>query len=177
MNMDYFTRSPHGAAFAELELGACEACHGNHRVLLPDDDWLGVGEGSSCGQCHARDEPGGEVALALQSLLEHGVVMLAEARERVNDAERAGMLMEDSAIRLEEAHQELVRARTEVHLASIAAVEIHTSAAVVSAETALAAAAEARDEIRFRRSGLLVALAFILVAIVALVLKIKEIES
>jgi len=174
--MDYFARSPHGAAFAELELGACEACHGNHRVLLPDDDWLGVGEESSCGECHARDDAGGEVALALHSLLEHSVSVLNEARDQVHEAERAGMLMEDSAVQLEEAHQELVRARTEVHLASIAAVETHTSAAVESAETALAAAAEAQEEIRYRRGGLLVALAFILVAIVALVLKIREIE-
>ena len=66
--------------------------------------------------------------------------------------------------------------RSEVHLASIAAVEVHTTAAVESAEMALAAAAEAREEIRYRRGGLLVALAFILAAIIALMLKIREIE-
>jgi hypothetical protein len=115
--------------------------------------------------------------LALYSLLDHSVSVLSEAQDQVLEAERAGMLMEDSAVRLEEAHQELVRARTEVHLASIAAVEAHTSAAVEAAESALAAAAEAQEEIRYRRGGLLVALAFILVAIVALLLKIRQIES
>jgi len=176
MNMELFLASPHAEAFSAMELAACEACHGNHEVLLPNDDWLGVDEESVCGRCHERDDTGGEVALALRALMDRGAGVLLNARSKVDDAERAGMLMEDSAVALEEAHQELVTARTQVHLVSVAAVEEHTSAALEAAESALADAAEAREEIRFRRSGLLVALVFILLAIVALVLKIKQLE-
>ena len=177
MNMELFVKSPHAEPFSAMELAACEACHGNHEILLPTDAWLGVDEESVCGRCHERDDSGGEVALALQALMDRGDDILHDARVEVDSAERAGMLMEESAVALEEAHQALVTARTQVHLASVAAVEEHTSVAVEAAESALAEAAAARGEIRFRRTGLLAALFFIVLAIVALVLKIRQLES
>ena len=177
VNMELYGESPHHEPFTEMEMGACEACHGNHEVVTPSDAWLGVGEDSVCGRCHEAGDPGGEVALAVRALLDRTVQVLDEAKLEVGDAERAGMLMEDSKVSLEDAHQQLVLGRTKVHLASVSAVEEHTSKAVESADSALADAARARDEISYRRHGLLVALIFILLAIVALVLKVRQIEG
>ncbi|NOZ93406.1 MAG: hypothetical protein GXP47_01540 [Acidobacteria bacterium] len=175
-NMEFFQQSPHAEPFAEMGSGACEACHGNHEIKAPSDRLVGMGKGAVCAGCHDIDDPGGTTAAAIGASLELAVEMDDRAKAEVADAERKGMLMEDADVELEAANEELVKARIQVHKASLQAVVAHTSKAVSAAKKALEAAAAARREIRTRRAGLSVALALILIAIVALVLKIRQIE-
>jgi len=58
----------------------------------------------------------------------------------------------------------------------VAAVAEPTGAAVKAADQALAGARAAFEEIRYRRTGLLVALVLIVLACVALVLVIRQLE-
>jgi predicted CXXCH cytochrome family protein len=176
-NMELFQASPHAKPFAEMGSGACEACHGNHEIKPPTDQFVGTDENAVCAQCHEADDPGGTTAAAIRSSLELVTDTLGRARTEVADAKRKGMLMEDAAIDLETANEELIKARIQVHKASFPDVQAHTSKAVAAAKKALAAAAAARREIRTRRTGLSVALGLILIAIVALILKIRQIES
>jgi hypothetical protein len=172
-----FDVSPHKDAFAALEQPACESCHSNHKVVPPEDSWIGVGEGQVCGSCHSPQDKGAEVAGLLFAALDSTVRQLEAAHKRVEKAERRGMLMDEAAVRLEEAHQALVLARNEVHTVNPERVTGHTKeaqAAVAKADQ-LAQAAEA--ELRFRHNGLKVSLLVILVAVVALALKIREIEK
>ncbi|MFI5398573.1 MAG: cytochrome c3 family protein [Candidatus Binatia bacterium] len=175
-NMELFRSSPHQQAFANLSAGACEACHSNHRVLSPKDSWLKVEDDGVCARCHTREDRGGAAAIGMLAALQLAVRTTDEAKEQVTRAERAGMLMEDADAALQHAHEEIVTARTEVHTASVAAVAEHTDAAIQAGDRALASAHAAFEEIRYRRTGLLVALAFIVLAIVALELMIRKIE-
>ncbi len=176
-NMEMFQKSPHGEAFPAMELGACEACHGNHEIVRPDDSLVGVGPGTVCGQCHEADDPGGEAAAGIRAVLHEGSLEIQKARDAVERAARAGMLMEPAEVALEEAHQSLVQARARVHLASVSAVAELGNQAHDKATAALKAAERAFQEIRFRRRGLLVALGLIVLAGVGLVLKIRSLES
>ncbi len=177
-NMDLFTASPHGPAFAELDAGACEACHGNHRIVEPSDSWLNVTEGDGvCATCHSGDDKGGETAEALYHALHAATLEDTDANLEVKRASEAGMLMEDAQESLQTSHQEIIKARTQVHSVSLPAVKTHTDAAVAAARKALNAAENAFTELRYRRRGLLVALGLILLAIVAVVLKIRQIDA
>jgi predicted CXXCH cytochrome family protein len=175
-NMDLFRSSPHQAAFANPGASACQACHGNHRVLSPKDSWLKVEDDGVCARCHTREDRGGAAAIGMLAALQLAVRTVDEAKAQVARAERAGMLMEDADVDLQHAHEEIITARTEVHKASVAAVAEHTDAAIRAGDEAHASARAAFEEIRSRRTGLLVALALIVLAIIALVAVIRHIE-
>lgn len=171
-----FDLSPHKDAFAAMEQPACEACHSNHKVLPPKDEWIGVGEGQVCGTCHTAGDRGAEVAQALSQALLATVQRAEAVRHRVERAERRGMLMDEAAVKLEEAHQALVLARTEVHTVDSQRVTAKTSDALTGLAKAEQEAEAAEAELRFRHNGLKVSLVVILLAVVALGLKIREIE-
>lgn len=175
-NMELFRSSPHQEAFAKLAVGACEACHGNHRVLSPKDSWLELGGDGVCARCHKRDDRGGAAAIGTLAALQLAVHTADEAEEQVTRARQAGMLMEEADADLQQAHQGIITARTQVHTVSVAAVAEHTDAAIKASDQALAGAHAAFDEIHYRRTGLLIALALIVLALVALVLMIRQIE-
>ncbi len=175
-NMQLFRGSPHQAAFEAAALGACEACHSNHEILRPDDTWVGVQEGAVCARCHVADDGGGRAAAAIGASLGRATALLREAETRVEAARARGMLMLDAQVALDEARQQVVQARTLVHAAHPSQVEERTGLAAVGARRALELASSAFAEIRYRRAGLLVALVVILVATIALLLKIHEVD-
>jgi len=175
-NMELFRSSPHQEAFANLSVGGCEACHSNHRVLTPQDSWLELGDEGVCGRCHKREDRGGAAAIGMLAALQLAVHTADEAKDQVARAERAGMLMDEADAALQQAHQEIITARTQLHTASVAAVAERTGAAVKAADQALAGARAAFEEIRYRRTGLLVALVLIVLACVSLVLIIWQLE-
>lgn len=175
-NLELFRLSPHRDAFVAMNVGACEACHGNHRVLSPRDSWLKLGDDGACAHCHRPDDRGGAAAIGMLAALELAVRITDDATEQVARAKRAGMLMDEAESDLQHAQEEIITARTQVHSASVAAVAQHADAAVTAGDRALGKAQAAFTEIRSRRLGLLVALVLILLAIAALVRMIREIE-
>lgn len=175
-NMQLFRTSPHQAAFEAASLGACEACHGNHEIIRPDDRWVGISEGAVCAKCHAPDDGGGKAAVAVATALGDATRLVYDAQAQVDAARARGTLMVDAQVALDDARQQIVQARTLVHTVDALQVEGRTSAATAAARKALDEARHAFAEIRYRRTGLLVALGVILVAIVALVLRIRELE-
>lgn len=103
--------------------------------------------------------------------------LLERGRAQVESARQRGMLMVDAQVALDDANQQLVHARTLVHTAAPSRVEERTDAAAGGARKALADAQGAFAEIRYRRTGLLVALALILAAVVLLGLRIRRLDA
>jgi hypothetical protein len=171
-----FDLSPHKDAFAALEQPACESCHSNHAVVHPGDGFIGVGEGQVCGQCHSAGDQGATVAAAVSGELAGMHERLAATESRVKRVERAGMLMDDAQVKLEEAHQGVVLAQVEIHSVDPKRVAAQTRQVLDAVGLADALAAKAEAEIRFRRSGLFISLCVIALAIVALVFKIRAME-
>lgn len=175
-NMELYRASPHDPAFGAAGLGACEACHGNHAIVRPTDAWLGVEGPGVCGDCHASQDPGADAARDMGAALARATASLDEARGRVEAARARGMLMVAAAVKLQEAHQAVVNARTLVHAVEPARVREHTEAAVAASEAALGMAREAFEEIRYRRAGLLVAAALIGVALALVLVKVRRLD-
>ncbi len=171
-----FDLSPHKDAFTALEQPACESCHGNHAIVLPGDEWIGVDRGQVCGNCHSAGDAGAKAAQTIATTLKAASQAISLARARVDHAARAGMLMDEAVVKLEDANQALVVARVEIHTVSADGVSRQTSPALTSSAAADKLAAIAEAEIRFRRTGLAISLAVIAVAMVALVLKIRAME-
>lgn len=171
-----FDLSPHKDAFAGLQEPACESCHSNHAILHPTDGWIGVGEKQVCGNCHSAGDVGATAASAISGALEKATATITGAQGRVDRVKRAGMLMDDADVKLEEAHQSLVVAQVEIHTVNPARVEDQTKAVLAASGAADTLAAKAEAEIRYRRTGLFISLGVIALALVALIIKIRVME-
>jgi hypothetical protein len=171
---DKFKKSAHAKAFAELGLPGCVTCHGNHDIVQPTEDFLGTGPNGKCGACH---EKGDRCDRATEAMHNDIVGLRSEiegARSILQQAAEAGMEVSKQQFDLTNAEQSLTKARTDVHMLELAAVRKDVEEGLTVAKTARQAGLRALAERLYRRKGLLVSLFFILVAIVALVAKIKS---
>ena len=173
---EHFDLSPHKDAFAALEQPACESCHSNHAIVHPTDSWIGVGDKQVCGNCHSAGDAGAQAAAEMAGALANATAAITGVRLRVEHVEKAGMLMDDATIKLEDAHQSLVVARVQIHTVNPSRVEDQTKTVIADATSADKLAAAAEAEIRYRRTGLFVSLGVIALAMVALILKVRAIE-
>jgi hypothetical protein len=171
-----FNLSPHKDAFAALDQPACETCHGNHAIGQPKDTWIGVGDKQICGSCHSPGDEGARAAAQIGGALEGATTAIANAESRVGRVEKAGMLMDDANVKLEDAHQALVMARVQIHTVNTSQVEDHTKAALADVTSAEKLAAAAEAELRYRRTGLFISLAVIAFAMVVLILMVRAME-
>ena len=53
-NRELFEASAKLAIFADLGEQGCVTCHGNHGVVKPGDEFVGLGEGAVCADCHGN---------------------------------------------------------------------------------------------------------------------------
>jgi hypothetical protein len=172
-----FRESFHSEILAMLGRPGCATCHGNHRIVEATDTLLGVGEGSACGQCHDVDSAGGQVAARMRGLVDSLRMALFGADSILAQAENAGMEVSQAQFDLNSASTALVRARTAIHSFSVDSVKAAVSDGLDIALAAYTRGQRALKELRFRRMGLAVSVAIILMLIVGLVLKIRELES
>ena len=171
-----FDQSPHKDAFAALQQPACESCHSNHAILHPQDSWIGMDDKQVCGSCHSTGDAGATAAARIASALGKASSADVTTLARVQRVERAGMLMDEASVKLEEAHQAFVMAQFEIHTTSVGRVEAQTKTVLGALAAADKLAAASETEIRYRRSGLFISLAVIALAMVLLILKIRAME-
>lgn len=171
-----FDQSPHKDAFAALQQPACESCHSNHAILHPQDSWIGMGDKQLCASCHSAGDNGANAATLIGSALGQASSAETLTLARVQHVERAGMLMDEANVKLEDAHQAFVMAQLEIHTANVGRVEGQTKAVLAALAAADKSATAAEKEIRYRRTGLFVSLLVIALAMILLILKIRAME-
>lgn len=174
---EFFAASPHRDAFADIGEPECETCHANHDVQPANDALLGVDEGQICGDCHFEDEEPYIVAQALRRDIEDLKASIAEAAATVEAASVAGMEVSEAEILLIDANQALVQARNVVHAVSVEALSEQTSEGRTLAAQAREMGVAALEELRYRQRGLAVSVFFILIIVLGLYLKIRQIEG
>jgi hypothetical protein len=113
----------------------------------------------------------------MQSSILRAQLQIDTASEILSRAERAGMEVSKPKFDLEQAHAEIVKARVSVHAFSPEKIADVTKPAMDTAAAAKKTADAALEEVAVRRRGLGYALVGIAIVIVALVLKIRDIES
>jgi predicted CXXCH cytochrome family protein len=166
-----FAASVHAQVFEK----SCIECHGNHAVLAPTDSMLGTSKPSICLTCHeGKDDPGFVGAGRMHAALERLSNEIGASSALIDRVKNAGMEVGDEEIALNEARTKLVLARTEVHAFDPAALEVVVNEGTKILQGVNHAGADALDELAYRRRGLFVSLALILIVVTALGLKIRD---
>ncbi|HSB81942.1 MAG TPA: cytochrome c3 family protein [Candidatus Methylomirabilis sp.] len=173
---DFFGKSPHQKAFAAMGLFPCVTCHSNHDVMKTSDSMVGTSDKAVCLNCHNANTPGFQKAGAIRASLDGLREDVLRATKILERAENAGMEVSQAKFELRGAADILLKARAAVHLADPVAVKKLTDEGDQIATKMQARGVKALEELTFRHRGLWIAVGIILVTIVGLVLKIKEID-
>lgn len=168
-----FATSVHAQIFEK----SCIECHSNHAVLPASDDMLGTSKGTLCSTCHEdKDDPGFVGAEKMRASLDGFKHALDASSRLIGEARNAGMEVGDQELALNEARTKLVLARTEIHAFDPATLD----RVVGDGKNILTGVDEsghrALGELVFRRRGLFISMAAILLLVVALWFKIKDLK-
>ncbi len=168
-----FATSVHARIFDR----ACIECHSNHAVLQPSDEMLGTSSQTVCASCHSdKDDPGYVAAGKMRASMDRFKHSIDASAGLIGRVKNAGMEVGDEELALNEARTKLVLARTEIHAFDPASLD-H----VVDDGTKILAGVDqagnrAVVELSYRRRGLFISLAAILLVVIALAFKIKGLE-
>ena len=168
-----FQTSVHAQIFDK----ACVECHSNHAVLKPSDAMLGSTGHAVCATCHSgADDKGAAAADAMHGQFEQLATGIRRSGALLNRVKNAGIEVSDQELALREASTKLTLARTEMHAfdpARVAPIIAEGTKIVASVD---AAGQKGTAELQFRRRGLGISLGAILLFVIALGLKLRQIE-
>lgn len=153
----------------------CVECHENHRINQPSDALLGTAPESLCPTCHS-DDAGAKAAAAMHAQITGLQAAVQRAEQQLTAVRNAGLEVGDEELKLREARNHLVLSRTEVHTFNPEAVTKVAAEGLALTTGVVEAAAAGERELAFRRKGLAAAMVAFLVVVIALVLKIRQIE-
>jgi hypothetical protein len=173
---EQFKVSPHWEAFKELGLPGCVTCHENHEIVKPSEAFLSEGPESRCSSCHEPASAGGKAAAAMRADLVALATETQAARQTTERAAEAGMEVSKIRFELSQADDALTKARASIHIFQVAAVHENAAAGMAVAKSARKAADRALAERDYRRRGLFVSFALILITIGALLMAIREVD-
>ena len=166
-----FESSPHRDIFER----GCVECHGNHAVQPASDEMLGSGSGSVCVTCHS-DDTGQKVAAQMRVRIERLKAAIGQTDQVTAQIRNAGMDVSDQELALAEARTRLTLARTEIHASALSKVEPVISEGLKIVSGVDRSDQSALAELRYRRRGLAISLAAILLVVVALAFKVRELD-
>jgi len=177
LNTDLFLKSPKKAIFEELDQSGCETCHGNHNVQPTSDEMLGVEEKAVCANCHEDEESNSYQKVKLmRSLLDSLRTNFEKTDSLLRKAEQAGMEVSDARFEFAEVKNALTKARGLIHAFDPNILKEEVTLGLKKNREVHQYALSALGEIRYRRTGLLIALFFVLILIAGLYLKVKEVD-
>jgi predicted CXXCH cytochrome family protein len=157
----------------------CVECHSNHAVTKPSDQMLAAAAPGVCQPCHTADDKTDKGAAAAAGMrteierLKHGI---EDSGALLSSLKNAGIEVSDQQLALREAGSKLTLARTEMHGFDPGRVTpiLADGMKIVSAVDRTGQSGTA--ELRFRRRGLFLSLGAILIFVVALGLKVRQID-
>jgi predicted CXXCH cytochrome family protein len=174
---EQFEQSLHAQVFPLLGNPGCATCHQNHAITEASDDMLGMQEGAVCVRCHSAGSSTGEKVAEMKSLISSLLTDYDTATALLRHAERAGIEVSQAQFELQDARNALVGARTTLHSFDVEALDTAVAKGLEVTARGKERGMAALGELRFRRAGLAVSVLIILVLIVGLVLKIRELEA
>ncbi|RPI57628.1 MAG: hypothetical protein EHM55_01200 [Acidobacteria bacterium] len=168
-----FATSAHSQIFDR----ACVECHSNHAVLTTSDEMIGTSKDTLCWTCHeAADDAGFVGAGRMRTSIESLKTALAANSDLIARARNAGMEVSDEELALAEVRTKLTQARTEIHTFDPAAVDQVVNEGLKALTAVELAGNQALADLQYRRRGLFISLVAILLVVVGLFLKIRELN-
>ena len=172
-NRQYFEKSAHAAAFAEMDIRGCVQCHGNHEVKRSNEQML-AGPDSVCLTCHLEDDAGAERARAMAGRIRELDNAILSARATLEEADHAGMDVSAATAELARAHSQLVISRTAIHSLDVAEVGGVIDQGLPIAAKVLQDGRDKLAEIEARRKGVALFSLLVLAIVLSLYLYIRE---
>jgi len=168
-----FALSAHSQIFDR----ACIECHSNHAVLTTSDAMIGTAKDAICSECHTEKDDAGFVGAErmrasierLKSALDANTALIASVRNE-------GMEVSDQELALSELRTKLTQARTEIHAFDPAALDLIVNEGMKGLSAVEQAGNQAVADLRFRRRGLFVSFGAILLVVIGLALKIRQLD-
>jgi predicted CXXCH cytochrome family protein len=168
-----FATSAHSQIFDR----ACVECHSNHAVLTTSDEMIGTSKDTLCWTCHeAADDAGFVAAGRMRTSIENLKESLAANTDLIARARNAGMEVSGQELALAEVRTKLTQARTEIHTFDPAAVDQIVNEGMKALTEIARAGNQALADLQYRRRGLFISLVAILLVVVGLFLKIRELN-
>ena len=168
-----FATSAHSQVFDR----ACVECHSNHAVLPTSDGMIGTSKDTLCWTCHeATDDAGFIAAGRMRTSIEKLKTSLAANDDLIARGRNAGMEVSDQELALSEVRTKLTQARTEIHTFDPSAVDQVVNEGLKALAAVELAGNQALADLQYRRRGLFISLVAILLVVVGLFLKIRELN-
>jgi len=173
---ELFTASPKKAIFDAMGQAECLVCHGNHAIQRPADTLVGLDQAAVCATCHDASSNGAPIITAVRQGLDGLAAGIESARTIVAQAERAGMLVDEAQVALQEAREQQIQSRVLVHAFAAKPFTDVVSRGTEATERAQLAGEQALHELQVRRRGLAVAALLIFGFLVTLGWKIHRLS-
>lgn len=174
---ELFSQSPHKKAFDEMGEAECEVCHGHHKIVPPSDDLIGVGPQAVCVQCHEAGSKPFQTAERIKGLLDDFVQKMSLAASKLDLAASKGVEVSEPKFRLKEVQTALIEVRNLTHGLSLEDMTKKSHEGQVLLDEVLKDGNQAIREAKTRRTGLIVATAFLGLLAIALFLKVRQVSA
>jgi hypothetical protein len=178
--MSLFDGSTHRQAFERHNWPECGQCHGNHAIARPHDAALGIGRGSWCVDCHREYAPDNPECNATAEHFHKTILSMAADRERftlVSEQLAAkGLDVEPLENQLRELFEHLNKSRTWIHSFDRNTFDQVAVPGLEVAGTLGTLVEEAESEYRVRQMGLAASIAAIGLLMLAIYLKLQQLE-
>ena len=174
---ELFEGGSHARHFREGGVPPCTTCHNHHDILATSDAMLGTGPRGTCAACHEKGDACDQATARMKQALSGLGAAAEQAKLSLARADRLGMDVERPTYELATASEAIVRARVVVHSFSEKEFEKVIAEGVEIAGEVEKAARAKLDEYLFRRKGLAVASAVLLLFAGLLALKARRLEQ
>jgi predicted CXXCH cytochrome family protein len=171
---ELFNASPKKAIFDAMGQAECLVCHGNHAIHPTADTLIGLDAKAVCTTCHDASSNGAQTITSVREGLDTIETTLASARTVVDQAERAGMLVDEARLAIQEGREQQIQARVLVHAFAVKPFADAATRGADAAARARQSGERALEELQTRRRGLAVATLFIVGFLITLVWKIRR---
>ena len=177
-NAAFFLKSPHKPAFDKLGLPQCVTCHSNHEIHRTSDDMVGGHDGAVCRRCHQPASAGYDGATAMRGAIDRLKAVMTDTEAMLTKASAMGMeVSEEQYTYHEDVRPQLIKVRTLTHLGDSKAVVDAAEEGIKAATASEVAARATLSEAQARRRNLLIPLALIVVVMVLLYAKLRQLEK
>ena len=180
-NASLFDGSKHKLAFDQHNWPECGQCHNNHAIAKTHDSMLGTGVGQLCGDCHLQYAKNNPDCIRTAEYFHDTITQLDQARTRfVSVSEKfaaRGLDVEPINNQLTELGDALKKSRTYVHSFSRNTFQQVAAPGEEAVKRTDALVNKATEEFKYRQIGLAVSISFIGLLMLAIYLKLRQMEK
>jgi predicted CXXCH cytochrome family protein len=180
-NASLFDGSKHKHAFDQHNWPECGQCHNNHAIAKTNDSMLATGSGQLCGDCHRQYAKNNPECIKTADYFHNTITRMDQARTRfiaVSEKLAAkGLDVEPVNNELTELGDALKKSRTYVHSFSQNTFQQVAAPGEQAVQRTDALVNKASEEYKYRQIGLAVSISLIGLLMLAIYLKLRQLEK